>query len=152
MRSLTSILPNFVVGSPAIMMPYVSTSKKLSSAVSLLLKTAICVVISVRYSSCMFGETWSKFEYRITVIYRRRDRAWGSPSPMWDGYRVFFCPMVKRLGREAEDSLASHPEDKNEWSCTSPDPIYLYGVHRDIFTFTLTRGETVNCFEMRVIR
>ena len=45
-------------------------------------------------------------------------------------------------GREAEDSPAFRPEGKNEWSFTSPDSLYLYSVHRDIFTFTLTQGVT----------
>lgn len=58
--------------------------------------------------------------------------------------------MVKRVGRETEYSTASRPEGKNEWNCTSADPIHLYGVHRDTFTFTLTRGVTFNCFELCV--
>jgi len=65
---------------------------------NLLLKTGIFFVISVRYSSCTFGETCSKFEYTVTEIYKRRDRAWGAPIPIWVWYRVFFCPMVKRPG------------------------------------------------------
>jgi hypothetical protein len=37
--------------------------------------------------------------------------------------------------RRADHSHPSSADVKNEWSCTSPDPVSLHGYHRENFTF-----------------
>jgi hypothetical protein len=50
---------------------------------------------------------------------------------------------VKQLGREADQSLPSSAEVKNEWGYSSTPPVRFYGLvprlkkHRDNFTYTL---------------
>jgi hypothetical protein len=48
---------------------------------------------------------------------------------------------VKRPGREVDHSPLSSDEAKNEWSYISTPPIYLNGVNRDSFTFTLSTNQ-----------
>jgi hypothetical protein len=57
----------------------------------------------------------------------RPERLWGPLSLLFNAYRLFFSPGVKRPGREADHSPPSSDEVKNEWSYTTP-PIRLHGM------------------------
>jgi hypothetical protein len=46
---------------------------------------------------------------------------------------------VKWLGHEADPSLPSSIEVKNEWLHTASPPIHLHDIHRHNFTFQLSR-------------
>jgi len=64
------------------------------------------------------------------------DHPWGPPSPLYNGY-LLSLPGIKRPGSEVYNSPPSNTEVKNAWSCTSSASIYLRGVERDGFIFTL---------------
>ena len=59
----------------------------------------------------------------------------GPPSFLFNGYWASFHG-INRPEREVDHSQSSTAEVTNEWSCTSPSPICLYGVDRHKFTFT----------------
>jgi hypothetical protein len=60
-------------------------------------------------------------------------RLWGPNSLLFKGYR-HSSPGIKRTGFNADHSLLSNAEVKNEWSCASTPPSYLHGVHKGNFT------------------
>ena len=57
------------------------------------------------------------------------DRLWGPSGFLFNGRRGSF-PVIWRPACDAEHSLPSSADVKNEWSYTSTPPIYLHGVDR----------------------
>jgi hypothetical protein len=65
----------------------------------------------------------------------------GTPINLFNGYRVFFHPAIKRPVREVTHSTSPNAEVKNEWSYTSTLSIRPHGVVRENVTnFTLVQG------------
>jgi hypothetical protein len=60
-------------------------------------------------------------------------------QPAVEWVPLVISPEVKRPGREIDHSIISSVDVKNEWSYTSASPIYLRGVGRDSFAFSLYR-------------
>ena len=62
------------------------------------------------------------------ILRTRPDRPCGPPSPLYNGYRVYF-PGVKRPGRGVDHPPHLSPMLKKEYSYTSTPPLGL----RDLF-------------------
>jgi hypothetical protein len=79
---------------------------------------------------------------RMGEIYRTNpDRAWGTPSLLYNGYRVFF--RVKRVGKALTTHPHLAPSLKKEYSYTSTPRLVLRGrlqgeLFMYIFQFHLT--------------
>jgi hypothetical protein len=61
------------------------------------------------------------------------DLRWGPPSLLFSGHEASLL-VVKWPKCDADHSLPSSTEVKNEWRCTST-PEYLHSMYRDNFTF-----------------
>jgi hypothetical protein len=57
-------------------------------------------------------------------------------------------PEVKRPGLEFEQPFPFSAEINNEWRYTSPTPIYLHDVDRELFNFSLYFSIAHGTFEM----
>jgi hypothetical protein len=66
-------------------------------------------------------ESWKRF----SLLENNPDLLWSLPSFISSAYMCFF-PWAKRPGREIGHSHLSSAEVKNEWSCTSSPPLYVF--------------------------
>ena len=71
---------------------------------------------------------------RLLFSPRRPVRLWGSPAPLFSGYRGSLVGR-ERPGHAADHSPSSRAEVKNRWRYNSTPPICLHGVDRENFTF-----------------
>ena len=89
---------------------------------------------------------------------KRPDQLWGPPTLLFIGYLGILsrgkktscgvhppscsldtwgsCPEVKRLGWQADQSIAYNAEVVNEWSYNATPPLHLHAMQWDNFTFS----------------
>jgi len=70
----------------------------------------------------------------FSLLQKRPEWLWGSPSLQFNGYRRFF-PGVKRPGRKVNHSPPSSVEVKNMWCFTSTTSIRLQGADTETMIF-----------------
>ena len=90
------------------------------------------------YWRCSFWLHWSRFdsqqEQQTYLSSKTLRQALKPTQPPIQWAQEAFCLGVKSPGHEAENSLKSTAQVKNEWSYTSNPPTDLHGIHT--FTFT----------------